>query len=662
LPPKIEISTQAVKDREADDVIMESFMTEDEGKELLQHEREGTIEELDMLERNMLPLAHIHQFNTKVKLFVLDIIYPTMVEELKNNISLLVNACDAICTGLCFRDILAAMLQICYYIGNYGDVGPSSSKERKSFHLMKLSSFEDFRLGKKHSFRSILCIFLRNLRSGPKKVRREQTIILDRSGGEDYGFTWSTSTWKIQNVQSKGLIRDWNESASDPRSTTNSEPLRPDAKIVAVNLNRKPECFAAELDKRQRVEITVTQDNQDFMVQLEHELMSCREVVKREMKLEDIESSLKDLNNLAAFVTKSVKNENELFNAKPENGSTGVEFVTMLEIWSKGRKSLLDLQTRVAHAIRECEAAIATFREAELKLKKFAALRPEDFSKYEYNDIFKMVINFIDRLRQSWNALDDKNPEYQSIENSLCTTHCLSVIWGTSQECVESTFTLWRKKEQSHRSMQRAREEWSAEVRNEKIRALFDIFDIDDDGSVDWSELKLTIQGLGLKCDDDEVQQLLTQFDEDGDGVINVEEFGKMLNFRIDFVFQQFADRGHKHDWISEDDLRRVARDLGKNIAEGDAEKLIDFLGTDGKVRRAEFDRLILGHVERSSQKGKSRPILETCRTVSMRRSFFEEATCPKKGRDVQRNLFLLAPPAVSSVEDPLEDTCMRPV
>jgi len=570
-----------------------------------------------------------------------------MVQQLKRDTSLLVAACDAIRIGLSFRDLLAVMLQICYYIGNYGDVGSTSRNERKSFHLMKLQSFEDLRLGKKHSFRSIVCIILRNLRGSSRKIRKEQTITLDRSNGDNYGFTWSTSSWKVLGIQPEGLIAEWNERATDPHNRHVSEPLRCNAKITAVNSNRDPTCFSDELDRRQRVDITVAQDTLSFMEQLEHELQDCREVVRKEMKLEDIESCLQDLRNLRAFVVRSLQNENALFNAKNEN--SGVEYVTMLQIWSKGRRSLLELEANLTLAISECEAAIETVREAEMRLKKFAAIRTEDFSKYGYNDIFKVVLTFVDRLKQSWNELDDKNPEYQNLQKSLYTTYCLSVIWGTSDECMESTFTLWRRKEQDHRTGGgEMMEEWSEKVKTEKIETLFAIFDTDNDRSVDWSELKLTIQGLGLKCDDDEVQELLCAFDKNGDGVMEMDEFREMLDARIDFVFQQFTEK--ESNWIGTNDVQRVAKELGRSIAEGDAERMIKFLTTgtgDDRVSRERFDRLILGGLDcASKQRGKKKePNLE--RSMSIRATCLEEAIMPVTDRSTRSFHFI--PPSFQS-------------
>merc|ERR1719240_1707027 len=174
--------------------------------------------------------------------------FPSMAAELKADIGLMKTACDSMRTSVCLTDLLAVMLQIFYYL----------SATEKGFNLMKLQGFEDIRLGKKFSFRSVLCIFLRNLRPGHlQKAREEQTITVDRSNGEDYGLVWHEESGKILEIHPEGLIHDWNEHAVNTEYAGDGKPVRVDDKIVAVNCIRETLSFANEFEKKQKIGITV---------------------------------------------------------------------------------------------------------------------------------------------------------------------------------------------------------------------------------------------------------------------------------------------------------------------------------------------------------------------------------------------------------------------
>jgi calmodulin len=67
-----------------------------------------------------------------------------------------------------------------------------------------------------------------------------------------------------------------------------------------------------------------------------------------------------------------------------------------------------------------------------------------------------------------------------------------------------------------------------ASTRN-KMQMAFNMFDVDESGSIDRDELKKVSGVLGAVLTDEEVDQILGAADQDGDGEISIEEFCNLL-------------------------------------------------------------------------------------------------------------------------------------
>ncbi|CAI2381951.1 unnamed protein product [Moneuplotes crassus] len=63
------------------------------------------------------------------------------------------------------------------------------------------------------------------------------------------------------------------------------------------------------------------------------------------------------------------------------------------------------------------------------------------------------------------------------------------------------------------------------EISEGDIRAAFDSFDENGDGSISKSEIEKVCQTLGVDADDSEISKLLNDADTDGDQKISYEEF-----------------------------------------------------------------------------------------------------------------------------------------
>ncbi|KAG4914012.1 hypothetical protein AAZX31_19G229600 [Glycine max] len=63
----------------------------------------------------------------------------------------------------------------------------------------------------------------------------------------------------------------------------------------------------------------------------------------------------------------------------------------------------------------------------------------------------------------------------------------------------------------------------------EELKEAFRVFDKDHDGYISPSELRSVMRTIGEKVTDEEVEQMVKEADLDGDGLIDYEEFVRMM-------------------------------------------------------------------------------------------------------------------------------------
>jgi len=63
----------------------------------------------------------------------------------------------------------------------------------------------------------------------------------------------------------------------------------------------------------------------------------------------------------------------------------------------------------------------------------------------------------------------------------------------------------------------------------DQIREAFQVFDGDGNGFINRGELSSVMMNLGIELDAEEIQSLIDEVDQDGDGQINYEEFYNMM-------------------------------------------------------------------------------------------------------------------------------------
>ncbi|KAK7397304.1 hypothetical protein VNO78_18472 [Psophocarpus tetragonolobus] len=63
----------------------------------------------------------------------------------------------------------------------------------------------------------------------------------------------------------------------------------------------------------------------------------------------------------------------------------------------------------------------------------------------------------------------------------------------------------------------------------EELKEAFRVFDKDHDGYISASELRSVMRTIGEKVTDEEVEQMVKEADLDGDGLVDYEEFVRMM-------------------------------------------------------------------------------------------------------------------------------------
>ncbi|KAF7340972.1 EF-hand [Mycena sanguinolenta] len=132
----------------------------------------------------------------------------------------------------------------------------------------------------------------------------------------------------------------------------------------------------------------------------------------------------------------------------------------------------------------------------------------------------------------------------------------------------------------------------------QEIKEAFELFDTDGDGAVDYYELKVAMRALGFDMKKAEVLKILRDHDNSGRGLMNFDDFAKIMSERIlardpmDEIrraFQLFDDDNTGK--ISLRNLRRVAKEIGDRLEDDELLAMIEEfdLDQDGEINEEEF-------------------------------------------------------------------------
>lgn len=132
----------------------------------------------------------------------------------------------------------------------------------------------------------------------------------------------------------------------------------------------------------------------------------------------------------------------------------------------------------------------------------------------------------------------------------------------------------------------------------QEIREAFTLFDMNNDGFLDYHELKVALRALGFNMQKMEVLAIIEEFDVDKRRLISYDDFYRYVAAKvlerdpldeIRRAFKLFDDDGTGK--ISLKNLRRVAKELGENLTDDELNAMIDEfdLDNDGEINEEEF-------------------------------------------------------------------------
>lgn len=184
-------------------------------------------------------------------------------------------------------------------------------------------------------------------------------------------------------------------------------------------------------------------------------------------------------------------------------------------------------------------------------------------------------------------------------------TFLFRLILASSVETVPNqVVTNWTE----HRvmSLNKGVRQAKVELLNEQkqeIREAFTLFDMNNDGYLDYHELKVALRALGFDMSKKEVLEVIEEYDTGSKKLISYEDFYRYVAAKIverdpieeiKRAFQLFDD-DHTGK-ISLKNLRRVAKELGENMTDDELAAMIDEfdLDEDGEISQQEFINICL--------------------------------------------------------------------
>jgi len=193
-----------------------------------------------------------------------------------------------------------------------------------------------------------------------------------------------------------------------------------------------------------------------------------------------------------------------------------------------------------------------------------------------------------DKRKSSFFYPGSRNMSFNTISESIRTTHLEKATEGLSEEKLE------------------------------EYRDIFSFFDRDGGGTITTVELGQVMRTFGWNPTEGELQELVNEIDQDGNGCITFDEFVWLMTRdihdsdieeEIREAFRVFDREGH--GFITASDLTSVLQTLGEKLTIEETEELIDEadIDGDGNVNYEEFVTMLFKrpHGSTSSEKAERR-------------------------------------------------------
>ncbi|XP_048258892.1 calmodulin-like [Haliotis rufescens] len=142
-----------------------------------------------------------------------------------------------------------------------------------------------------------------------------------------------------------------------------------------------------------------------------------------------------------------------------------------------------------------------------------------------------------------------------------------------------------------------------SESQIQELKKLFDKYDRDKGGKITTSELGAMLTSLGHEMTLEEVEEIINQFDKDGNKTMDFEEFQNMMLKKVeDAKFsKEIITDFKKYDlngdgFISPNELREVIRVRGERLSNAEVDAMMQTvdLNQDGKVNYEEFVKVMV--------------------------------------------------------------------
>ncbi|XP_035162631.1 calmodulin-like protein 3 [Callithrix jacchus] len=136
-----------------------------------------------------------------------------------------------------------------------------------------------------------------------------------------------------------------------------------------------------------------------------------------------------------------------------------------------------------------------------------------------------------------------------------------------------------------------------------EFKEAFSLFDKDGDGCITTHELGTVMRSLGQNPTEAELQDMMREIDQDGNGTVDFPEFLGMMARKmrdkdseeeIREAFRVFDKDGN--GFVSTSELRHIMTRLGEKLSDEEVEEMIRAADTDGdgQVNYEEFVRMLV--------------------------------------------------------------------
>jgi Ca2+-binding EF-hand superfamily protein len=133
----------------------------------------------------------------------------------------------------------------------------------------------------------------------------------------------------------------------------------------------------------------------------------------------------------------------------------------------------------------------------------------------------------------------------------------------------------------------------------------FHLLDVEGVNTITANDLKVALRALGYEPQKDKLKKIISEVDKDSmSNTLMLDEFEKIMKAKlfeyeneeeIDIAFPLFTEG--KSDYITIEDLKRVAAELGEEMPLDALEEMIreaDVVDHDGMISKAEFMRVMM--------------------------------------------------------------------